>query len=140
MIDEKFIKDLEEILNGQLDPTLFPFKKGNSIRIGKYIVRSSNDSHKVFDCETNTMVADLFSKSAAVALAKTLAKGYCPKSTIINIDKEIQKHFNDCVFYKNTLSTTTDTIRKDITAVRLDISKEKTSSARRELDKYIYSS
>lgn len=139
MIDDKFIKDLEDILNGELDPTLFPYKKGNSIRIGKYIVRSSISSHKVFDCESNTMLADFFSKSAAVAFAKSLAKGLCPKETITNIDNEIQKNFNDCIFYKHTLAKSTDSFKKEITAVRLDIATHKTSTARRELDKYIYS-
>ena len=118
---------------------MFPYQKGNSIRIGKYIVRSSGSSHKVFDCETNTMISDFFSKSAAVALAKSLAKGFANKSTIVSIDNEIQKHYNDCVFYKHTLSKSSDSFKKEITAVRLDISTHKTRNARLELDKYIYS-
>jgi hypothetical protein len=33
---EKILRELEEILNANIDPVLFPYKKGNSIRIGKY--------------------------------------------------------------------------------------------------------
>ena len=137
--NEKLIKDLEEILNGHLDPTMFPYQKGNSIRIGKYIVRSSKCVHKIFDCESNSMLAETFSKSAAVALAKTLSKGNPQHADILSIDKDIQKWYNDCIFYKHIMSTSKDSVKLDITETRLDIARYKTSSARQSLDKYIYS-
>jgi hypothetical protein len=144
MIDtSKLFKDLEELLNTSIDPSLFPYKKGNSIRIGKYVVRSSkkNNKHKVFDCENNVMIADTFTKASAIALAKSLAqnKRNSVVSQILEIDKNIQKWYNDCVFHNHTLHVTTDEFKADIAAVRYDIARQKTDTARSELDKYIYS-
>lgn len=139
MIKEQMLKDLEELLNGELDPTLFPYQKGNSIRIGKFVVRTSESSYKIFDCEQNRMIAETFSKSAAVAIAKTLAKGKIANETILYIDKEIQKWYNDCMFYKHTIKKTKDLFKKEVVRVRYDIARDKTNHARRELDKYIYS-
>jgi hypothetical protein len=142
MIDKsKVAKDLEEIFNSFIDPSLFPFKKGNSIRIGKYVVRSNGKGHKIFDCESNTMIAQTFSKASAIAYAKAIARNK-PSNTlseIIEIDKTIQKWYNDCVFYNHTIKVTKDTIKADVAEVRYDIAKHKTDSARRQLDKYIYS-
>ena len=135
---EKVLKELEEILNSNIDPTMFPYKKGNSIRIGKYVVRSSKGVHKIFDCEDNVMIAETFSKTAALALAKSLSKGICEKNTILSLDKSIQKWYNDCVFYNYTLKKTKDYTKKDIISVRYEIARQQVDSAKHELDKYIY--
>ena len=137
--NDQIIKDLEEILNGQLDHTMFPYKKGNSIRIGKYVVRSSKVAHKIFDLEDNSMIAETFSKSAAVALVRSISRGCEGQENILNIDKDIQKWYNDCIFYKHIMSTSKDEIKLDITETRLEIARDKTNSARESLDKYIYS-
>lgn len=133
------VPDLESLLSIQIDPSLFPYVKGNSIRIGKYVVRSNkNGSHKVFDSQENMLIAETFCKSSAVALAKTLAKGRNSKQNIIEIDKRIQKWYNDCIFYKHTMNVTKDDTKRDIISVRYDIAKHKTRNAKQELDKYIY--
>ena len=134
------LKELQELLNKSIDPTMFPYQKGNSIRIGEYIVREKrNGRFRVYNCKTNIMVAELFCKSSAVALAKTMAKGNISiVSNITNIDKEIQKWYNDCVFYKYTIKVTKDNIKKDIVETRYEIARDKTASIRKQLDKYIY--
>lgn len=135
---EKILRELEEILNANIDPVLFPYKKGNSIRIGKFVVRSSKGLHKLFDCEENAMVAETFSKTAALALAKTLSRGAFKTDSILDLDKNIQKWYNDCVFYNHTLKKTTDCIKQDVISVRYDIARQNVDNAKRELDKYIY--
>ena len=137
---KNIVSDLESLLNIKLDPTLFPYVKGNSVRIGRYVVRSNKKGfHKVYDSQDNILIAETFCKSSAVALAKTLAKGNSSQQCIIDIDKRIQKWYNDCVFYKHTMNVTKDELKRDIVSVRYDIAKHKTSTARKELDKYIYS-
>ena len=138
MINNKLLKDLEEILNGSIDPVMFPYKKGNSLRIGKYAVRNSKGYYKVFDCETNAQVAQMFCKSSAVALAKSLAKGNDQTTLIKKLDSTIQKWYNDCVFYRHTMKVTKDDFKYDIIATRYDIARDQTDRARQQLDKYIY--
>lgn len=134
------LKELQELLDKPIDPTMFPFQKGNSIRIGQYIVREKkNGKFRVYDCKNNHMITELFCKSSAVALAKTMAKGNTTNiSSIQSIDKEIQKWYNDCVFYRHTLKVTKDCIKKDIVETRYEIARDKTTSIRKQLDKYIY--
>jgi len=142
MIDKsKVIKDLEEILNKSIDPSMFPYKKGNSIRIGKYVVRSNSRGHKVFDCEENCMIAQTFSKASALALAKTMSyrNSQSSMADILNIDRCIEKWYNDCVFHNHTLKITKDAVKAEVAETRYDIARHQTDTARAKLDKYIYS-
>lgn len=135
----KILSDLEEILNLNIDPLMFPYVKGNSIRIGKYIVRSSkNGFYKIFDCEEHKMMYQTFCKSSAIALAKNLAKNKSNAQKILSIDKDIQKWYNDCVFYKYTIDVTKDDFKRDITITRYDIAKAHTAQARKKLERFIF--
>ena len=139
MTDNNLLKELQDLINKQIDPTMFPYVKGNSIRIGKYIVRSkANGFHRVYCCETNKLIDEMFCKSSAVALARNLAKGRDNTKKIVELDKDIQKWYNDCVFYKQSMDVSNDDMRKEILETRYDIALDKTSQVRRELDKYIY--
>ena len=134
--------DLEQIVNASIDPAMFPYKKGNSIRVGKYAVRTTQHGHKIFDCESNCMIAETFSKTAALALAKSSSKEHSDTRSmdvILDVDRCIQKWYNDCVFYRNTMTNSSDPIRSDVAANRYDIARTETERARRQLDKYIYS-
>lgn len=139
MISKQLAKELEELINGSIDPSMFPYQKGNSIRIGAYAVRENKRGFfKVYDCKNNVLVAETFSKTSAVAIAKTLSKNKDVRMKILGLDKELQKWYNDCVFYKYTMRKTTDFFKKDIVETRYEIAKDKTNLVRRELDKYIY--
>lgn len=137
MIDKKLISELEELLNN-VDPSLFPYQKGNSIRIGRYVIRSSKGTYKIFDCENNIMVAETFCKTSAVALVKSIIKGLSKQRTILDLDKEIQKWYNDCVFYKYTMKKTQNEEKYFAVSTRYEIARDKTDYAKRQLDKYIY--
>ena len=135
----KLIKELEELVNETIDPSMFPYQKGNSIRIGSFIVRSNKRGfYKVYDCENNTLVTEAFCKTSAVAIAKTLSKGQTVTDNILDIDKDIQKHYNDCMFYRHNMRVTTDAFRYDIILNRYEIAKDRTWHAKEQLDKYIY--
>lgn len=139
MIKQQVLKELEEIINGSIDPTLFPYQKGNSIRIGAYAVRLNNHGfYKIYDCKQNTLIAETFSKTGAVAIARALSKNKDARQKILDIDRELQKWYNDCLFYKHTIRRTKDMFRKDVAETRYDIARDKTNSLKRELDKYIY--
>jgi hypothetical protein len=140
MIDkDKLFKELEDILNGSIDPSLFPYQKGNSIRIGAFVVRWNKQGYyKIYNIKDNKLIAETFCKSSAVAMAKTLAKGQDSSKSILTLDKDIQKWYNDCIFYKHSMVKTDDDFRRDIITTRYEIARYKTADAKRQLDKYIY--
>ena len=39
MINTALLNELQHLIEDKLDPSLFPYQKGNSIRIGKIVVR-----------------------------------------------------------------------------------------------------
>jgi len=139
MINKNFANDLENLINGSLDPSLFPYKKGNSIRIGNFAVRSNKKGYyKVYDLTENKLVSEMFCKTSAVALAKTLTKGNKTAVPILELDKELQKWYNDCIFYKHTLNKTKDPVKAEVTQIRYDIAKFKTANLKNQLDRFIY--
>lgn len=138
MKKRKLIKDLEFILEKNIDETLFPYKKGNSIRIGHIAIRQTPKDYIVFNCKTNSMVARTFCKSSAVALARTLATGKDFTSRILDLDNVIQKNYIDCIFYKHIIAKTTDDVRREITQTRYEIARHRTQMSRSKLDRYIF--
>lgn len=135
----QLIKELENLINSSIDPTMFPYAKGNSIRIGDFVVRSNKKGfHKVFNLATNKLVAETFCKTSAVALAKSMSKGINSLQSIVSTDREIMKHYNDCVFYKYTMKVSKDDIRRDVASTRYEIARYRTLLAKNQLDRYIY--
>ena len=137
MINKQILKDLQDIIEDNLDPSMFPYQKGNSIRIGRFVIRQSRAGYLVYDIESNRQIAKTFCKTAAVALAKSLHKGK-DTSQVLDLDKTIEKHYNDCVFYKHTIKKTKDEFKKEITTVRYEIARAITSDAKQRLDSYIF--
>jgi hypothetical protein len=139
MINKQILKDLQEIIEDNLDPSMFPYRKGNSIRIGKFVIRESRYGFLVYDIEANRQIAKTFCKTAAVALAKNLNKGRDNTQKVLHLDSVIEKHYNDCVFYKHTIRKTKDEFKKEIITVRYEIAKSITSDAKKRLDSFIFS-
>lgn len=136
----KLIRDLEELLDITIDPSQFPYQKGNSIRIGKYVIRENRYGFfRIFDCERNAQIAETFCKTSALAIAKSLASGVDQRNRILDLDRDIQKWYNDCVFYRHNIKTTKDYDRKDILEIRYDMAKRKTADAKHQLERIIFS-
>jgi len=135
----KILHDLDDIIDSNLDISLFPYAKGNSIRIGGYAIRRKKDNYVIFNCKQNSVVAKVFSKTSAIALAKNLAKGDDPIEEIQKLDHIIEKNYNDCVFYKHSLKTTKDGFKREIARTRYQVAKDKTLSAEENLNSFIFS-
>jgi len=132
------IKSLEEIIEAGLEDVALPYVNGNSIRIKHYIIRNSKAGWLVYNGKTHLQVARLFAKTSAVALAKSLAEGKSRKDKILELDKVMQKNYNDCVFYRNTLQTCDDEFKRAVTESRLDSSLVQTRRVRDLLDSIIF--
>ena len=134
MISPKVLKDLQEIIEENIDLTLFPYKKGNSIRIGDIVVRESkNNGHLVYCAKGNKQIARTFSKTAAVAIARG-----GDVNDILQLDHDIMKHFNDCIFYRHTMRNSKNDTAKFVAESRYEISADYTQELKKKLDRYIF--
>jgi|TARA_B110000240_G_scaffold57793_1_gene65801 hypothetical protein len=138
MINKTLVNDLQNLIEDKLDPSLFPYQKGNSIRIGKMVVRQSKKGFLIFDCKDKKQIAITFSKTAALALAKSLADGHDNTNKVLSLDNTIQKNYMDALFFTNTLNVSEDTFKKDITLNRLEVAKARTATAKNALDLIIF--
>ena len=138
MIDKKVLNDLKKIIEENIDPSMFPYAKGNSIRIGNYVIRKNKHGYNIFDIKNKQPVSCVFSKTAAVAIAKNLADGRNLVSQAESLDKVIEKNYNDALFFSHAVRTTKDEFRKELSEMRLDIAKTRTEDAKRHLDCMIF--
>ena len=88
---QQLIHELEAIINKGFEDYPFPYVKGNSIRIGKIVIRSSRHGYLVYDTECNKQVVQTFSKASAIAIAKNLAQNKNITDRVMDIDKTLEK-------------------------------------------------
>ena len=136
--NNRLAKELSNLINNNLDLSMFPYVKGNSIRIQNVVIRSTKFGYMVYDIKTDRSIGIMFCKTSAVALAKSYLKNGVPSNKIIDLDKIIEKNYNDAVFHRYTMKKTKDDIKYDVAATRYDISAARTELAKKELDSYIY--
>ena len=129
---------LKDIVESNYDPAMFPYKKGNSIRIGKCAIRKKRKlGYLVYDLTDNRQIARTFSIAAAIAIAKSIHKSNDTRK-ILEFDKVMEKHYNDCLFYKNTIDNTKDDFRREIAYTRFEIAKSISKQAKQHLDNIIF--
>tara|TARA_B100000242_G_C42938898_1_gene435404 strand:+ start:226 stop:642 length:417 start_codon:yes stop_codon:yes gene_type:complete len=138
MIDARVLKDLKKLIEENIDPSMFPYCKGNSIRIGSITIRHNKKGYHIYDMRSKKHIETTFSKTAAVAIAKNLAKGQNVVTEVIDLDRVIEKNYNDACFFAHTVRITKDPLKKDISETRLDIAKARTETAKRSLDCMIF--
>ena len=137
-MSDNLVENLRELLNKPLDPSLFPVKKGNKINIGSYVVIKTKDCYIVKSYKSNSIVAECSTKSAAIAIAKTLHQKKNHLATILTLDKEFSKYYNDCVFYKHTLKVSKDNVKKAVVSNRYDISMFNVLYLKKKIENFIY--
>ena len=117
----------------------FPYVKGNSVRIGNMVVRTSKNGNFVFDMKCKKQIANTFSKTAAIAIAKNCAHGQTHiVDEVLRIDHEIEKNYNDAVFFQHSYKKSDDELRKEVLECRLEIATTKIDKNRSRLEDYIY--
>lgn len=137
MSSQKLAKDLQDLIEKGLEYYPLPVAKGNSVRIGAMVVRSSKHGHLVYDTSTNKKVAHTFTKIAALAIAKNYKKQSNIVQKCMPIDDIMSKHFNDALFFKHGMRNASPE-RYDILETRLDISLDRAHKARSQLEQFIF--
>jgi len=131
---------LEEIIDNGLKDLAIPYVKKNSIRIKHLVIRHSKKAGwLIYDTKENKQVAQLYCKYGAIALAKSIAERRPLTDKIINLDRIIQKHVNDCLFYKHSMDKADNIIKYESIANRYDVSIAISQQAKDDLEKIILS-
>jgi hypothetical protein len=140
MKDRKTVaKEILKLIDKETDKLCVPIQQGNSIRIKHMVVRESRYGFLVFNILTQEQVARTFSKTAALAIAKSHAEGATNRTArILKIDEKIQQKYNDCVFFKHTIYFSDDHTRKQAAEIRYDVAWDDVLTLRSELDHYIF--
>lgn len=135
---DKVSQDLIKLIEENLDPSMFPYCKGNSIRIGSIVIRENKKGFHIHNIKDKSYIGTTFCKTAAVAIAKNLVAGNNVTSKAMDLDRTIEKNYSDAMFFSHTLRTTNDEMKKEVTETRLDIAKLRTEDAKRHLDYMIF--
>ena len=138
MTTEKLLHDLEEIVNRGLEDSAIPVSRGNSIRIKHVVIRKSSKGYLIYDAKENRQVTRTYFKTTAVAIAKNLAQGIDITETAMEFDDTMLKHYNDAIFYRNSIRNTTDENKREIRETRLDVAIQESQRVRSLLDRYIF--
>tara|TARA_B100000427_G_scaffold228097_1_gene191487 strand:- start:870 stop:1289 length:420 start_codon:yes stop_codon:yes gene_type:complete len=139
MIDEHILQQLEDIVSNSKYLAKIPYQKGNSIRIGKYVIRKNKSGYLIYDCKTHEQKTSTWSKSAALALVKGWEESKTNEVEITRLDKIVEKNELDAMFYKNTVNKSSEASRVLSAQTRLDIANQLIYDARVKLaDMIIY--
>tara|TARA_B100000925_G_C21968506_1_gene456707 strand:+ start:747 stop:1166 length:420 start_codon:yes stop_codon:yes gene_type:complete len=139
MIDERTLQQLEDIVSNSKYLAKIPYQKGNSIRIGKYVIRKNRFGYLIYDCQSHEQKTSTWSKSAALALVKGWEESRNNAPEIRRLDKIVEKNELDAMFYRNTVNKSSDKSRILSAQTRLDIANELIYDARVKLaDMIIY--
>ena len=135
---DNLFKNLEELIETNIEHLPIPYAKGNSIRIKQYVVRKNKNSYLVYDCKEHKRIAELSFKVSAIALAKTLAENKNHIRQIEMFDSLMLMHYNDVLFYRNIIKKTTDDFVRETRKVRLEVSLHKAQKAKQSLEDFIF--
>jgi len=132
------INELKALIEQGLEDVPFPYVKGNSVRIGNMIIRTSKSGNYVYDMKHKEQIAHTFSKTAAVAIAKNKSIGQDVVKDVMLIDYDIEKNYNDALFFAHSSKKAQDDLRKDVLECRLEIATGRIEQGRSRLEDYIY--
>jgi hypothetical protein len=131
--------DLHAIIKNGTQKYPLPQKIGNSIRLGKVIIRFSKkqNSYILYDCVDQVFIAEAVTKYGALATAKFYVANK-PIDKVLQLDKQYIKHKNDCMAYRHTIKTSKDLFRAEIANTRLSVSQVKMDAALNDLEDIIF--
>ncbi len=130
------IHQLKDFVDSSVDTVLFPVKTKNRINIGSYSIKPSKGMYSIKCYRTNEVVAKTYTKAAALAIAKLLNKKQ-NVDNILRLDDVAAKHKTDCIFYRYTINTTDNELKREITQNRYDIARSCERTVLEKIKQYI---
>ena len=138
--DKQLAKELEEIVAHGLAQVPIPYEKGNSIRVKNIVIRKHKNGYRIFDISNNKHIVTTFTKTAALAIAKTVAE-HRNSNNIKNItvlDDKVCKNYMDALFAKRAIETSNDIIRTEASEAKFDIAMDRAWSSLAQIESYIF--
>jgi hypothetical protein len=133
---ESALADLKDIIDTNAEWLDLPVVKGRNIRIKNIIVRPGRDGYTIVDIIESKIIEKTFTKVAALAVARAYLNG-SPYGQIISYDRSIEKHYNDCIFYKHSLNNATTEDKIGLYECRIALAEDKIEKARTILEEYV---
>lgn len=138
MTSNKFISSLSNVVEQGLYKENFPYVKNNDIYIKNYVVRNVKECFIIMKHPENMVISKTNFKSSALAIAKTLSLNKNCIQTILEIDRDMLKHYNDVEVFKHTIKHAADPELKQIREDRLNMSLGYFKNARKKVNSYIF--
>jgi hypothetical protein len=138
MIKENFAKTLETFINEGIDKHAIPSCAGSNVRVKNYLIRQTSKGYVVINTSKNCQVAFTNFKTSAVVIAKTLAEGKNTIREALRLDDIIFKNYNDAIFYKNIINSSSDQLTKETRRARLEIALDRAAHAKQILEDFIF--
>lgn len=130
-------EEIRQLVEKPIDPTYFPIKKGNKILLGSFYITESDSLYYIKD-RKNNLIAETYTKIAAIAAGKSLNKGKKDLLEILRLDNLIEKKSQDCVFYKNKIEKSSKWEIKECAIIKFEDSRSHVKDARDKLKSFIY--
>jgi hypothetical protein len=131
------VEELQQIIENSTSEHLIPDRRDGVIRIGHVIIRHSRSAgYLIIDSNQHRQIDRTFSKWGALAYAKSLMTNQDVRP-ILRLDQCIEKNENDILFFKNTIDSSRNPVRRDIAVDRMQIAIHQSEHARRQLEKQI---
>lgn len=140
-VDNKTLtQQLDEIVTSTLEEVALPYEKGNSIRLKHLAIRKHKNGYKMFDCKTNSHICTMFSKTGALALAKTIVETNDDNTirTIKMLDDKVAKYYMDAVFAKRSYESAKDYDKKEHSEILFDIAMDRAWASLEAIEQYIF--
>lgn len=128
----KLLEDLKDVVNSGLAKTPLPVIKGNSIRIGRRIVRKRKHSFLIYDIPNKEVIGQTYFLSSAIAIAK----GRQPEK-ILPLDTQLLKYTNDANHYAHMVNTSKDDIVRETRWIRYEIAVEDAERIKDKIYQYV---
>jgi len=130
------IKEIENLIDSPVDPSLFPVKKGNRIFLLDCVIKKQNGVYQVF--KNKTLQKQFYTKIAAVAYAKNSHRKNTNDLEIQRLDRLLEKNLIDCVFYRNQIENTEKEETRQCTKIRFEDSRAHIKDIRDKLRSFIF--
>jgi len=138
--DKELAKELEEIVVYGLSQVPIPYEKGNSIRVKNIVIRKHKNGYRIFDISNNKHIVTTFTKTAALAIGKTVAEHGSSNdiNNIIALDNKVCKNYMDALFAKRAIEVSKDIQRTEASEVKFDIATDRAWSSLAQIESYIF--
>ena len=131
-------KDLEKMLDAVMQEVAIPRVNDNEITVGNYVVYKNQDRFSVRTKDRKKNLGTYYFKLSALAVARQLSLGRNVRNRVKDLDYNLNKHYNDSLFFKANLESHSSKETRNTCEFRYEISKKIVEDSISKLDRYVF--